>query len=323
MTDPDFLTELHARFEASRAVVVELIERETHSGVHDLRRLTLGDENEIYQARLSEKAVVYARIRRPGEGTFGPEIWAMDEARSAGVPIPNVLAVDELATEVGPRSVMLIAESQGRQLAGLLPALHGPQRRRALTNIGRVLTVLHTVTTPGVGRPTLGGSWPDVHETRQAFIDERTSQRPHLVTAGLTAAEVQTAVDQIGESPDTPATTDPVLCHGDLHAGHVFVDDNHEVRGIIDWGLWHGGSTIDELAAISMLYQPSDVDVIFAGYGMNRDDQPTLRRRLALSIINQAIGHIAWHQSIGNAAGTAHYVQAIRTALTQVRVESD
>lgn len=323
MTDPDFLTELHASFEAPRAVVVDLIERATHSSVHELRRLTVGDENEVYQARLSGRSAVYARIRRPGEGTFEFEIWAMGQASSAGVPVPDVLAVDEIVTEVGPRSVMLVAEAPGRQLAELLPALSGPQRDRVLTNVGRVLAVLHTVTTPSVGRPDLHGGWPDAHETRQAFIDERRGQRLHLVTAGLTAAEVQTAVDQIGRSPDTPATADPVLCHGDLHTSHIFVDDDHEVRGIIDWGLWHGGSTIDELGAISMLHQPCDVDAIFAGYGMNRDEHPTLRRRLALSVINQAIGHIAWHESIGNVGGTAHYVQALRTALAEIDDESD
>lgn len=137
MTDPDFLTKLHARFEAPRPVVVDLIERETHGSVHELRRLTLGDENEVYQARLSDGSAVYARIRRPGEDTFGPEIWAMERAGSAGVPIPHVLAVDEIVTEGGPRSIMLIAESPGRQLAELLPVLRGPQRYCALTNVGR------------------------------------------------------------------------------------------------------------------------------------------------------------------------------------------
>lgn len=304
-------------------MVVDLIERGTHSSVHDLRRLTLGDENEVYQARLSDGSVVYARIRRPGEGTFGPEIWAMDQARSAGVPIPHVLALEEIFAESGPRSVMLIAESPGRQLAELLPALSEPRRHRALMNVARVLAVIHTVTTPGVSRPDPDGNWPDAHEARQAFIGECTGQRPHLVTAGLTEAEVQTVIEQIGQSPDTPATTDPVLCHGDLHAGHVFVGDDLEVRGIIDWGRWHGGSMIGELSAICMLYQPSDVDAILTGYGTNLNHQPPLRRRLALSIINQAIGHIAWHESIGNSGGTAHYVRALRTALAEIDTESD
>lgn len=318
MTDSDFLAELHTRFEAPRDLVVALIEHETRSSVGDLRRLTLGDENEVYEVRLDAGPALYARIRRPGEGTFESEIWAMDRARSAGVPVPHLLAVSEIVTEVGPRSIMLIASSAGRQLSAVLPALTAKQREGALTNVGRALTVLHSVTTPGVGRPDADGNWPDAHEARRAFIVERTGQRDHLATAGLTAAEVEAVMEQIGQSPDTPATTDPVLCHGDLHADHVFVDDDLEVCGIIDWGLWHGGSTIGELAAISMSYEPSDADTIVAGYNVIGEDQPALRRRLALAVINQALGHIAWHESLGNASGTAHYVRALRSALAEI-----
>ena len=72
-----------------------------------------------------------------------------------------------------------------------------------------------------------------------------------------------------------------------------------------------------------MLYEASDADLILAGYGVNFDDQPALRRRLALSTINQAIGHVAWHESIGNAGGTAHYVRALRTALARLVAGSD
>jgi aminoglycoside phosphotransferase (APT) family kinase protein len=318
MTDSDFLAELHARFEAPRDLVVASIERETHSGVDELRRLTLGDENEVYQARLTAGPTVFARIRRPGTGTFDAEIWAMDQARSAGVPIPDVLAAIEIETETEPRSMMLIAESGGRQLSALLPALSEQQRDRTFTNVGLVLTVLHTVPTPGVGRPNDNGSWPDANEVRDAFIGERTAQRTHLVSAGLTAAEVDAVMEHIGQSPDTPATTDPVLCHGDLHAGHVFVDDDLEVCGVIDWGLWHGGSRIGELGAISMLYEPAAAESIIAGYSLNDEDQPGSRQRIALAVINQAVGHIAWHQSVGNVAGTAHYVGALRSALAEI-----
>ncbi len=321
VTDPDFLTELHARFEAPRGVVVDLIEREARSSVRDLQRLTLGDENEVYRAVLGAGAV-YARIRRPGEGTFGSEVWAMDQARSAGIPIPHVLAVQEIITEAGPRSVMLIAESAGRQLSELLPGLSGQQRNRALINVGRILTVLHSVTTPGVDRPNADGNWPNADRARQAFIDERTGQRSHLVTAGLNATEVHRVIEQIGKSLDTPATTDPVLCHGDLHAGHVFVDNDFEVCGVIDWGGWHGGSQIGELAAISMLYKPSDVETILNSYGGDFADDPTFAQRIALAVINQALGHIAWHESIGNVHGTAHYVRVLRAALAEIGIES-
>lgn len=319
MADSDFLSELHAQFEAPHDVIMDLIRRSTRRGIEELHRLTLGDENEIYRAGLSDGSVVYARIRRPGEGDFGPEVWAMEQARAAGLPVPIVLAVDEIGSETDPaRSAMVIAESPGRQLADLLPTLSPEQRHVAMTNIGRALAKLHAIRTPGVRRPDLNGHWPDPLEAHLAFIAEGVGQRPHLVTAGLTSAEVAAIIEQIGKSPDTPATEDPVLCHGDLHSAHVFVDDDLEVCGIIDWGLWHGGSAIGELATMSMAYKPADFGAILTGHGTSLDDHPTLRRRLALSVINQAVGHVAWHESIGNADGTAYYVRALRNSLAEL-----
>ncbi len=318
MTDSEFLAELHGRFAAPGEVIVELITRSTRRDLTELRRLTLGDENEIYRARLSDGAVVYARIRRPGEGTFAAETWAMDRARAAGLPVPEVRTVEEIDTEQGPRSTMIITESPGRQLAGLLPSLTASQRRTVLTNLGQALAILHSVVTPGVGRPDAAGNWPDLDVARAEFIAERTGQRPQLVSAGLTSAEVDRVIGVIGTSPDTPAASDPVLCHGDLHAAHVFVDEGLAVCGIIDWGLWHGGSAIGELATMMMGYDPGDFESILAGHGTGGHDGPEPRSRLARSVINQAIGHIAWHESIGNAGGTAHYVNALRGALADL-----
>ncbi|WP_161606133.1 phosphotransferase family protein [Microlunatus speluncae] len=318
MADSEFLAELHDRFAAPRAAVAELITRSANRDLAELDRLTLGDENEVYRARLSDGAVVFARIRRPGEGTFAAESWAMDRARAAGTPIPEVLALEEIDSEHGPRPIMIITASPGRQLAEVLPSLTEARRRTVMTAIGQVLAALHSVATSGVGRPAADGSWPDREAARAAFNAERTGQRPQLLSAGLTPAEVDRAIAVIGTSPDTPAATDPVLCHGDLHSAHVFVDDDLEVCGIIDWGLWHGGSAVGELATMMMGYDRPDFEAILAGHGSDGADGPGLRQRLARSVIIQAIGHIAWHESIGNADGTAHYVTALRGALADL-----
>lgn len=316
MTGPEFLTELHSQFEASRDAVVGMVERAAGYRVDQLQRLTVGDENEVYRVRLIDDSVVYARIRRPGDGSFEPEAWAMEQARSAGTAIPHVLTVEEIETEDGPRSAMLIAESSGRQLAAVLPVLTQDQRRRAMVNLGRELARLHTVATPGVGRPDAGGRWPDPREAKRTFIAERSGQRAELISAGLTPDEVQAIIAQIGASSDTPAPTRPVLCHGDLHAAHVFVDDDLEVCGVIDWGLWHGGSAVSDLAAASMLHDPQHFEAILTGHFTIGSAAPSdLRLRLSVAIINQAIGHIAWHVNIGNAEGTAHYVARLRAAL--------
>lgn len=111
---------------------------------------------------------------------------------------------------------------------------------------------------------------------------------------------------------------EPVLCHGDLHAAHVFVDTDLDVSRMIDWGLWHGGTAIGDLAYLSMRYEAPDLDAILTGHGAGRMTDPAFRRRLALSVVNQAIGHLAWSQSIDNTVDTTQNITALRTALANL-----
>lgn len=183
MTDSGFLTEWHARFQVPRAAVVELVERAVGRRVSSLNRLVVGDENEVYRAGLDGGSAVYARLRRPGEGTFEWEVWAMDRARATGVPVPDIHAVEMVDTDEGARVAMVVAEAPGRQLAELLPTLTREQRCTALSNLGRLLARVHTVRTPGVDRPDMEGVWPDPVEVLRAFVVERTGHRRHLVAA--------------------------------------------------------------------------------------------------------------------------------------------
>ncbi len=315
MTDPGFLADLHAGFQVPRAAVVDLVRRATGVRPAELIRLTVGDENEIYRAEL-DRGVVYVRIRRPGAGSFDAEVWAMDLARAAGVPVPEVGAIESLdAGPEGERGAMVVAAAPGRPLSDLLPGLTGDRRRTALINVGRTLALLHTVPTPGPGRPDQDGRWPDPVELHRRVLAERTGQRRHLETAGLTTAEVAATLALIGLSPDVPARADPVLRHGDLHAAHVFVDDELAVSGVIDWGLWLGGSAIGDLSYVSMRYPAADFTAILSGHGIGRPTDPELRRRLALAVLNQAIDRIAWSEKIGNAEGSARDLAALRAAL--------
>ena len=268
MSEPDYLARLHVGFGVPQDEVVDFVERDTRSKVADIERLTLGDENEVYRVRVAEAHMPsYVRIRRPESGTFDAEVWAMDQARSVGVPVPAVLALDKIGSPDAPRAAMLIASSPGRPLAQALPTLTADQRHMALTNLGRVLALMHTIRTPGVARPDPEGRWPDPHDVMDAFVAERRGQQTQLESAGLTTAEVDHIVGRIGTSPDIPAPTDPVLCHGDLHPGHAFVNEQLEICGVIDWGLWHCGSAVDDLSTM-FLHYPGDIfETILAGHG--------------------------------------------------------
>lgn len=310
-----FLADLHSRFGLSRAQVVGLAARAAGRDVESIERLARGYDNEVYRVTLTNELVVYVRIRRHGEGTLDQEAWAMRLARAGGVPVPEILAVDPACDGADGHPVMVVAAAPGQQLEAALAAASAQERHQILSGLGEELARLHLIEMPGVWRPGDNGQWPDPDEVREGFAAERRSEYDQLVTAGMTFAEVGRVMALLEVSPDPPRTGF-VLCHGDVSAEHVFVDSKHQVSGLIDWGMWHSGSPIGELAYVADTFGWSDLQPILHGYGFSpASGGVELQRQLASTLAVQLIGHIAHHVVIGDADGAASNVAAVRQAL--------
>lgn len=315
---PSFLRGLHASFAAPRRLVAELAERVTGRRVVASERIVRGYANEVHRIELADHPTVYVRIRRPDEteSDYPGEVTAMSWALAAGVPAPDVLALERIDN----RDAMVVAAARGRQLSALLPGLSPGDRRRVLESVGRTLDRIHSVSTPGSWRPDHTGRWPDREEVRRGFLADRAAERAHLERTDLDADEVEETLAVLGTSGHTPATgVAPVLCHGDLLPEHIFVDADLEVSDLIDWGMWHGGSPIGELAYLATRYSANDFATVVTGHGRWDPDDPTFREEIHRSAVNLLIGHIAHHVTIGDDRGAAENVAALRYSLDQLR----
>jgi aminoglycoside phosphotransferase (APT) family kinase protein len=317
MTPSDFLARLHAGFALPPTTVADLAVRAAGGRVAEARRIVAGYDNEVYRVRLEGGRVVFVRVARLGESDFAGEVWAMDQACAAGVPVPDVLLLDTVADGNAGLPAMVVTEVPGRPLLTVLPELPDARRRTALTEVGRVLAVLHSVRTPGVWRPD-GGRWPDPGHQRRLFVADRRAERPQLLAAGLTADEADRTYALVGRSPATPAPARPVLCHGDLSPDHVFVGADLRVSGLIDWGMWHGGSAVGELANLWRGYDADDFSALLAGHGGGSLTDPPFRAALALALVNQLVGSIAHHVRIGDTAEVVAQVGTLRSALAEL-----
>lgn len=314
MTTQSFLAHWHAQVSVGLEAVLLLVARATGTQPADVTQIVNGYDNEVYRADLSKDHGVFVRIGRRHGKAFDKETWAMSLAREAGVPVPTVLLTTSVEDDHGGRPAMVVERAHGEVLADLLPRLSAADRYTVLADLGRVLKTLHSTKTAGVWRPDDQGTWPDPPEMRRSFIAERTAEQPHLVAAGLSSSEVDHAIALLGTSPDTPPLADFVLCHGDVTPDHIFIDSHHHVSSLIDWGMWHGGSCVGELAYVaSWAYAEPDLSALLAGYGLTLD-QP-LREALARSLVNNLVGHVAHHVTIGDAAGTANVTKSLRRAL--------
>lgn len=318
MPDPSFLRRLHSRFGTSSAVVTDLVKRVTGRDVESLCRVVNGYDNEVYRVDVIGWKPVYVRIHRQGEGDFEGETWAMEQARNAGVPVPEVLAVDCVKSDGGERPVMIVAAAAGLALETVEGQLSTAQWHDVLLKLGQVLGRLHAVRMPGLWRPDPAGRWPSPRELRSGFIVDRLSEREDLVRAGLSPVEIDQTYSALDEFPG-PAPIEPVLCHGDIDRGHVFVDSDWQVTGLIDWGMWHAGSYLGELAYVWKSFGDDGLDAVLVGHPGGSRADPDFRRSLAISLCQQQIGHIAHHVRIGDEDGVERNVAFLRRALAEVQ----
>lgn len=88
------------------------------------------------------------------------------------------------------------------------------------------------------------------------------------MTSNVLPANLVTRNRQVAEAALRPWP--PAFTHGDLQIAHIFVDDNDEVTGIIDWSEAGQGDALHDLATFTLGHEQHLTDVI-TGYGTDVD----------------------------------------------------
>ena len=89
-----------------------------------------------------------------------------------------------------------------------------------------------------------------------------------LLANDVVPAEVVSRNRRLAEMVLRPWT--PAFIHGDLQIAHVFVDDDDEVTGIIDWSEAACGDAVFDLATLTLAHE-ENLDDLLAGYGGDVD----------------------------------------------------
>lgn len=316
-----YITRHHARFGIDGSAAGRLIKDVTGRSSTSIRRIIEGDEYEVHRVVLSDGIIAYLRIAWPGVSPLkvAREAWAMDQARSAGVPVPHTIAVRSIETSDGDRAAMVVTESRGRQLGSFCRSLSTADRAQVMTEIGRTLRTLHTIAMPGAGLPDDHGHWERPDAKRRSYVSAVLDDSRHLAAAGFSSSEIE-RVRQIVGSEIVGVEDPPVLCHGDLAEDHLFLDQDLHIVGLIDWGQWYAGSAASELSGITMRYPRVDAEAIIAGAGFQLDKE--FRRQLGWHTITQATGEIRWLVTSGQHEELDRPRTALRRALRLISGET-
>ena len=182
---------------------------------------------------------------------FGIEAWACEQARSLGVPAPDVISLDTTA------SIPHLALTRTDGVALCDRRLGFEAAARGAYQAGEMLRRLHEQRLPGFGwidrehfahTGEIRGkstTWiREIHSELDPALDELVAigalTRAH---ADALDAEMQELLPAIG------ALREGSLLHGDLARMHVFVEPEHgNLTGFVDWGDLQVGDPVWDLA---------------------------------------------------------------------------
>ncbi|MFC6706954.1 phosphotransferase family protein [Flexivirga alba] len=167
----------------------------------------------------------------------------------ARAPIPTPLILWQ------QRSVLALAALPGRPLGRL--GEPSTQSATAWEATGAAIRKLHDAPLP----PWVGQGAEEI----AAKLDEECDW---LVSNGLLPGGVVKRSRRVAAAALRPWT--PAFIHGDLQIAHVFIDENDQVAGVLDWSEAAQGDALYDIATLT-LGHPEHLDDLIAGYGSSVD----------------------------------------------------
>ena len=258
--------------DAGAAFVARSIESHLGARPDHLTQVASGYEQEVFEAVLGNRTVVFKADREVGKGRVVLEAWAYQRARELGAPVPRVLATD-LGHETYPRNFIIIEKLPGVPLDDV----DLEERQRLIREAGWAVRSVHEIGIPGFGLLEEAGylrtaqvqgefdSWDD-------FLNQvLNSTLPALRDEGvIDDAEVERIDRAVADHADF-FDLGPVghLLHGRFDPAHVLVDQG-EIAGIVDLGDRRSGDPAWDLGGF-LIHNLADTRSLLAGYDADKD----------------------------------------------------
>ncbi|HVM51575.1 MAG TPA: phosphotransferase family protein [Acidimicrobiales bacterium] len=206
------------------------------SSVTELKRLSGGASRDTFAFDADGRPLILQRQRVAGARDFATESALLREARRVGVPVAEVLATDDDATDDQRAAIgaafMVVERLEGQTIARkiLRDEEFAGARTKLATQCGEALAGIHSIPNDAV---------PGLEQTDQV-------------------AQYRTAHDQLGvPSPafelgfrwlesNRPASSPVTVVHGDFRLGNLIIDADG-LRAVIDWELGHLGDPMEDL----------------------------------------------------------------------------
>lgn len=311
----NFLTDFHQHRRTSKVALETLVRGLTGLTVQEATRISQGYANEVHVASTKEQRDVVIRVQERGIVSLANEAWAMERCCDAGLPVPRVLGVTVLEEPEGSRDVMVMDRARGRPLATVIDTLDDDQLATLSHHVGAALATMHGICVEQFG-PVGTGMTNNWMSYVQGIVNARRADAPDAINAGLTSHEVDSLLSIIERLEDIICEM-PSLCHGDISADHLFVDDSLEVSGIIDFGMCQGGPGALDIAVLTMFHPEIRLEWLWSGYAPGREVPDAFPRHILTLQANVALMYLAHDFRLGNADSRSIVLACLRSILEQ------
>ncbi len=272
-----------------RPVIDMVVRSVCGNEVERLVRLTGGGLNETYRAEVRGNMPLVVRIARHPEPWFTDEEHAMAQARTVGVPTPEVLAVKHLEHNAELLSFSILRFVPGRSLDELTAELSASDLERLITNSGQLLAQVHSVV------PDRG-----IRHELEPLDDHFVARVIHVADQALgpaAAAVVERGTELLHDQVMNRPAPSVSLAHGDWLPKNLLIDDGGAIVGAIDWEFAGPASPAFDLArwevaAGDALHDRSDL--LRLGYARVADPDAAAAGWVPAFAIDFALEVLAW-----------------------------
>ncbi len=258
--------------------------------IRELRRLTGGASRQTwaFDARIDGRwRPLIVRRDRPGRGAMTVESAAIAAAARAGVPEPEIVAVDE--------SMIVMERVEGETIPRriLREDAYAEVRPRLASQCGEILARIHSIPVQDVP----GLATHDALENLTAMIHAFDDPAPAL----------ELGLDWLGRN--RPRAVDDCVLHGDYRLGNLIVGTDG-IRAILDWELVHRGDPMQDLGYLCVRAWRFGGELPVGGFGSYEDLFESYERVSGRGVDREAVG---WWELFGTVWwGAACMLQAWR-----------
>lgn len=300
-----YLEQKHSKFAVNPSVVEDAVRKATSKAIEERKRIVAGEVNEVYDVQTEDRNLI-VRISREEENRFIPEKWAIEKSGETGVPVPEVLLVDEVEDNNKKMWVAVETKLHGESLDRITD-LPEASIKQITEQAGEILAKIHSVTPRGFGRIRKDGdgdydSWESymLHSLRPQQVKGTLESAKK---AGIPATQVDQALRIIGDNSRLFEDVAPHLLHGDFGPKHILVSGGL-ITGIIDFENCKSGDPMFDFSWWSYFgnNRPS-IEWLKSGYEKVAKLPPDFEKRVLVGRLRLGMDMIWYYDSEGHDLG--------------------